>query len=82
MVALVECDVGACKIVDELVLPNEEGALGGNGVIDGGSEVGPGAVDGVYPATVNAQLRKGRASGEQVALASALLFCLGERCLL
>lgn len=34
--ALVECGVGACEIVDELVLPDEEGALSGNGIVDGG----------------------------------------------
>lgn len=28
--------VGACEIVDELVLSNEERALGGNGIMDGG----------------------------------------------
>lgn len=28
--------VGACEIVDKLVLSNEERALGGNGVMDGG----------------------------------------------
>ena len=31
-----ERDVGACEIVDKLVLSNEERALGGNGVMDGG----------------------------------------------
>lgn len=56
MVALMECGIGACKIVDELVLPNEEGALSGDGVVDGGGEAGLGAVEGAYPATVNAQL--------------------------
>lgn len=56
VVALVECDIGACKIVDELVLSNEESALSGDGIIDGGGEAGLGAVEGAYPATVNAQL--------------------------
>lgn len=77
MVALVECDIGACKIVDELVLPNEEGALCSNGIVDGGGEAGLGAVEGAYPAAVNAQLQRSRSSGEQVALASALTSCLG-----
>ena len=70
MIVLVECGVGACEIVDELVLPDEEGALSGNGIVDGGSEAGLGAVEGAYPATVNAQLRGSGASGEQVALIS------------
>lgn len=79
MVALVECDIGACKIVDELVLPNEEGALCGNSVVDGGGEAGLGTVEGAYPAAVNAQLQRSRASGEQVALASAPTTCLGAQ---
>lgn len=66
-----ECGIGAREIVDELVLPNEEGALGGDGIIDGSSEAGLGAVEGAYPATVNAQLQGSRAAGKQVALVSA-----------
>lgn len=62
MVALVEYAIGACEIVDKLVLPNEEGALSGDGVEDGGSEAGLGAVEGSYPATVNAQLQRSRTS--------------------
>lgn len=31
-----ECAVGACEVVDQLVLSNEERALGGNGVMDSG----------------------------------------------
>lgn len=71
MVTLVEYGIVARKIVDQLVLPNEEGALCGNGIVDGGGEVTLGAVEGAYPATVNAQLQRSTASGEQVAFASA-----------
>lgn len=77
-----ECDIGAREIIDELVLPDEEDALSGDGVVDGGGEVGVGAVEGAYPATVDAQLQAGGASGEQVALASAPTSCLGGRHLL
>lgn len=59
-VSLIECGIGACEIVDQLVLPNEEGALGGNSVIDGGREARLGAVEGAHPATVNAQLQGSR----------------------
>lgn len=34
--SVVERAVCACEIVDELVLSNEERALGGDGVMDGG----------------------------------------------
>lgn len=67
----VEREVGACDVVDELVLADEEHALGGDGVEDGGSEAGLGAVEGAYPAAVNAQLQRSTAPGEQVALAAA-----------
>lgn len=78
MVALVEYGIVACKIVDELVLPNKKGALCGDGIVDGGSEVTLGAVEGAYPATVNAQLQRSTASGEQVVFASAPTSCLRE----
>lgn len=55
-----ECDVGACEIVDKLVLSNEERALGGNGVMDGGWEAKNGTVEGADPATVNTQLQGSR----------------------
>lgn len=71
-----EYGIAACKIVDELVLPNEEGALCGDGIVDGGGEVTLGAVEGAYPATVNAQLQRSTASGEQAAFASAPTPCL------
>lgn len=58
MVAFVEYDIVAYKIVDELVLPNEKGALCSDGIVDGGGEVILGAVEGAYPATVNAQLQR------------------------
>lgn len=77
-----ECDVGACKIVDELVLSNEEGALCSDGVVDGGGELGLGAVKGAYPAIVNAQLQRSTASGKRVALDSAPASCPGRRLLL
>lgn len=75
MVALVEYGIVACKIVDELVLPNKKGALCGDGIVDGGGEVTLGAVEGAYPATVNAQLQRSTASGEQGAFASAPTSC-------
>ena len=78
MVGLMECGIGAGKIVDELVLPNEEGALGGDGIIDGGGEVGLGTVEGAYPAAVNAQLQGRRTHGEQATLISAPVSCLEE----
>lgn len=66
VVALVEGNIGACKIVDKLVLPNEESALRSNGIIDGGSKTGLRAVEGADPATVNVQLQGGRVHSEQV----------------
>lgn len=36
MAFVIERAIGACEIVDELVLSNEERALSGNGVMDGG----------------------------------------------
>lgn len=62
-VALMEGEIGAGKIVDKLILPNEESALGGNGIIDGGSKTGLRAVEGAYPATVDVQLQGSRVSG-------------------
>lgn len=75
--AVVQCSIGACEIVDKLVLPNKEGALGGDGIIDGSREVSLGAVEGAYPATVNAQLWGSRGHGEQVTYTSDPTACLG-----
>lgn len=55
-VFVIERAVGACVIVDELVLSNEECTLGGNGIMDSGREAKSGTVEGANPATVNTQL--------------------------
>lgn len=62
VVAFMEGEVSACKIVDQLVLPDEESAFGGNGVIDGSRKNCLRAVEGAYPATVNVQLQRSRVS--------------------
>lgn len=77
-----EGEIGAGKIVDKLILPNEESALGGNGIIDGGSKTGLRAVEGAYPATVDVQLQGSRVSGSGFTLASAPTSCLAGRHLL
>lgn len=47
-VVFVECDIGVREIIDELVLSDEEDVFSGDGVVDGGGEVGVGVVEGVY----------------------------------